>query len=261
MNAAGGEPAAAGGNGGGEPAGTVTLGDTGGGEPAAGDQEPAGEPAGDKGEGGGDPQLSGISGYLESPEAMAAYRKAMGLPESATDYKLAFAEGFEVDAGTAQYLQEQGHALGISPKAMAKLAEDYIQRQGQMAEVDATKRNQERIATLQTEWGGDFDSKFDGAKRTASALCSSAGIDPSFLADPAIGGHPSVIKLMDHVSGLMREAKAAGIATSADMSGGLAECKRMESDPKHPLHEAYMNASHPDHARADAIYNKHMYGG
>lgn len=251
--ATGGEPAA-GGNGGGEPTGTVTLGDTGGGAPAAGDPAPAGDPAEPTGD-------ANFANYLDEGGDVAAYRKAMGLPDTATDYKLAFAEGFDVDAGTAQYLQEQGHALGISPKAMAKLAEGYIKRQGQMAEVDATKRNQERIATLQTEWGGDFDSKFDGAKRTANALCSSAGIDPSFLADPAIGGHPSVIKLMDHVSGLMREAKAAGIAISADMSGGLAECKRMESDPKHPLHEAYMNASHPDHARADAIYNKHMYGG
>lgn len=244
--ASGGEPAA-GGNGGGAPAGTVTLGDAGGGAPAGDPAEPTGD--------------VNFANYLDEGGDVAAYRKAMGLPDTATDYKLAFAEGFEVDAGTAQYLREQGHALGISPKAMAKLAESYIQRQEQMAEVDAAKYRQERLAVLKSEWGGDYESKFEGASRAANSLCSAAGIDPSFLADPASGGHPSVIKLMDHVSGLMREAKAAGIATSADMSGGLAECKRMESDPKHPLHEAYMNASHPDHARADAIYNKHMYGG
>lgn len=254
--AAGGEPAA-GGNGGGESAGATTLGDTGGGEPApAGDAETAGEPA--------DTTPTGdvnFANYLDEGGDVAAYRKAMGLPDAAADYNLAWSDGVEVDAGTAQFLQEQGHALGISPKAMSKLAEGYMQRQEQMAQVDASRRNQEHIAALRGEWGGDFESKWDGAARAAKSLCSAAGIDPAFLSDPAVGGHPSVIKLMDQVAGMMREGKAAGIAQATDMSGGLAECKRIESDPTHPLHKAYMDVNHPDHKRADDIYNKHMYGG
>lgn len=239
--------------GGGEPApAPATLGGGGDVSPAGGEQTTETETTQTT------PAEVNFANYLDEGADVASYRKAMGIPETVADYKLSFSEGFEVDAGTAQYLQETGHKLGISPKALEQLAEGYTKRQADMAQTEAVKRSQEHATVLKSEWGGDYDSRFEGAARAAKALCSMGGIDSSFLSDPAIGGHPSVIKLMDQVNGMMREAKAAGIATAADVSGGLAECRRIETDSNHPLHKAYMDPNHPDHKHADSVYNKHM---
>ena len=34
------------------------------------------------------------------------------------------------------------------------------------------------------------------------------------------------------------------------------EAMRMESDPSHPLYEAYMNVNHPNHRYANELYDR-----
>lgn len=202
-----------------------------------------------------------FSHYLDEGADQSAYRKAMGIPEQLADYTLTFSDGFQLPTPTASWLQQAGHELGIAPGAAARLAEGYAAHYQDLAAAEQAERSQQMIQALQREWGVDYQARFEGAAKTAKSLCASAGIDDSFLSDPAIGGHPGVIKLMDTISQMRREAKAAGLNMSIDMQGGAGECRRIESDPSHPLHEAYINPDHPNHKHANDVYDRHMLTG
>jgi hypothetical protein len=101
-----------------------------------------------------------------SPEQVAEYRKALGIPEQATveAYGIKAPEGFElsdVQKGAFNELVSRAHAKHIPPAAIKEVADVFFkaeeaQRQAMNA-VDA-ERNQANRAALRQEFGKDLET-------------------------------------------------------------------------------------------------------
>ena len=65
--------------------------------------------------------------------------------------------------------------------------------------------------------------------------------------------HP-LIRLLYQVSRLLDEAPLHQEGAAAPSPAE--EAMRMESDPSHPLYEAYMSVNHPNHKYANELYDR-----
>lgn len=64
-------------------------------------------------------------------------------------------------------------------------------------------------------------------------------------------------KMMSVISDLMSEGRAKGTGAQ-EFRSSADEARRIESDPAHPLHEAYMDYNHPNHKYANEMYDRYM---
>ncbi len=202
---------------------------------------------------------------VEQEERMVHYRRMAGLPEHEEDYRLERPESVpeqEWDAGLAEQMARTAYRYGVPPQAMNAL-QDTMSR----AWRDSVERRQEALLeqeqraeeSLQREWGGSYERNMNRANAALQRLSAECGVDAAALLDnPGLGSNPDVIRLLYQVSRLIDEAplhRAGAYAPSA--SDGAA---RMESDPAHPLYEAYMNVNHPNHKYANEVYDRLMGG-
>lgn len=161
--------------------------------------------------------------------------KEIDLPETADAYKVEI-EGFDFDAfkadeGNKAFL-ENAHKAGISNEQLGVVLQAYEQHTAVQLEA------------LQSEWGGEFDQNLRLAKQAVEA----AGLDPKDIDSPTFG-----IRLAAHFGKALQEDMPP---QNTQLGGGSSITELMAS-------EAYMNPSHPDHARVNAkvesYYNK-TYG-
>lgn len=217
-------------------------------------------------------ELEKIRSYPDpqDEEKMQRMRSFLGLPENKAEYKItapAVEEGQEScwDEALASRMAETAYQYAIPPVAMQALAEAFTKEQSQYQEQlkeqnekQAWEVREQTLSELKELWGPRCQAKLESASHTLNQLCHECGLDPSFLGeDPAIGSHPGVIRLLDHVSGLLGEPPLKGAQTSGS-SQAIEDMRRMEKDPGHPLHEAYMNYKHPNHEYANRLYDKVM---
>lgn len=157
------------------------------------------------------------------------------LPESADKYEVNL-EGFDFDAfkadeGNKAFL-ENAHKAGISNEQLGVVLQAYEQHTAVQLEA------------LQSEWGGEFDQNLRLAKQAVEA----AGLDPKEIDSPTFG-----IRLAAHFGKALQEDMPP---QNTQQGGGSSITELLAS-------EAYMNESHPDHARViakvESYYNK-TYG-
>jgi len=161
--------------------------------------------------------------------------KEIDLPETADAYKVEI-EGFDFDAfkadeGNKAFL-ENALKAGISNEQLGVVLQAYEQHTAVQLEA------------LQSEWGGEFDQNLRLAKQAVEA----AGLDPKQIDSPTFG-----IRLAAHFGKALQEDMPP---QNTQLGGGSSITELLAS-------EAYMNPSHPDHARVNAkvesYYNK-TYG-
>lgn len=218
-------------------------------------------------------ELEKIRSYPDpqDEEKMQRIRSFLGLPANKAEYKITaptIEEGQEScwDDALASRMAETAYQYAIPPVAMQALAEAFtkeqVQYQEQLKEQNekqAWEVREQTLSELKELWGPRCQAKLESASHTLNQLCNECGLDPSFLGeDPAIGSHPGVIRLLDHISGLLGEPPLKGAQTSGS-SQAIEDMRRMEKDPGHPLHEAYMNYKHPNHEYANSLYDKVMF--
>ena len=144
------------------------------------------------------------------------------------------------------------------PEAMNALQDTMAQAYQEAREkVQEQQMEQETQAeqSLQNEWGGSYERNMGRATAALQRLASETGVDADALLDnPALGSNPDVIRLLYQVSRLLDEAPLhqAGAAAPSPAE----EAMRMESDPSHPLYEAYMSVNHPNHKYANELYDR-----
>lgn len=117
-----------------------------------------------------------IPGEDAKPEDIAKFHKALGVPDSPSDYKFNIPEGREAtDADTAFHgkLAEIFHKSGIPAAAAGQLNELWNELTVQAEEAQATadkKLVEETSSALQTKWGTDFERNKNLASRAAKYL-------------------------------------------------------------------------------------------
>ncbi|MDH3068837.1 hypothetical protein QET40_06870 [Akkermansia sp. N21169] len=224
------------------------------------DAPPAGgEPPADTGSSDTPPaEGKSLADYLSDPQKLSEFRKQMGIPDAPEAYKFDAPEG--LDDSMKALLAKAGVDYGIAPGAMAGLVKDFTAAQA-MADAAAEQSYQQDVGKqfkdLQSEWGQDFKAHCDSAAVAAKKLCQMAGVDPSVLSQRGIDDNAALVKVFYKVSELLGEGAMKGLGNEQFRSG-MEEARRIESDPTHPLHEAYMNYSHPNHAYANSQYDRLM---
>lgn len=150
------------------------------------------------------------------------------------------------------------YRYGVPPEAMNALQETMAQAYEEAREQMADSRMEmetQAEQSLQQEWGANYERNMGRATAALQRLASETGVDVDALLDnPGLGSNPDVIRLLYQASRLLDEAPLhhSGAATPSPAE----EAMRMESDPSHPLYEAYMNVNHPNHRYANELYDR-----
>lgn len=200
---------------------------------------------------------------VEQEEQMAEFRRMVGLPDSAELFQLTRPDDVaehEWNQDLANKLAQTAYQYGVPPQAMSALQDTMLQayRDADVrlneAKVQAEAETEQK---LQQEWGVNYQRNMNRATATLRNLASDHGLDADALLDnPAVGSDINVIKLLYAVSTMVDEAP---LHQSQSFSAGAAdEAHRIESDPTHPLHEAYMKVNHPNHKYANEFYDRLM---
>lgn len=209
--------------------------------------------------------LERLKGYPDPADTkrMAAFRSMVGLPEQATDYALPRPEGTPDEAwddGLAASMAEVAYEYGVPAQAMAALSEKYAAESKRMLEAC---RLHEQAAIemadgeLQEEWGRRYEDNMRTVSDFLQRLGAQAGVDVGALAEnPALRANADFARLMLAAANCTQEAPMR----SGSPSHSRDEAYRIAHDPTHPLHEAYMRTSHPQHRYANEQYDRAAFG-
>lgn len=209
--------------------------------------------------------LERFKGYPDPTDArrMAAFRSVVGLPETAEEFTLTRPEDTPDEAwdeGMAGALAKVAYEYGVPAPAMAAITRQYVGESKKM--LDACRKN-ERAAIeqadleLQEEWGRDYDANMRTVGDFLDHMGAIAGINVQALTEnPALRANADFARLMLAMADAHQEAPMRrGTPTNSKD-----EAYRIAHDPTHPLHEAYMRTSHPQHRYANEQYDRAAFG-
>ncbi len=209
--------------------------------------------------------LERLKGYpdVQDAERMAAFRQAVGLPESAAEYALPRPEGTPDelwDERLVEALAGVAYEYGVPARAMEALSARYSQ-EGARALAACQEAQQQAIeradAELQRDWGRNYEANMDRVGAYLHDLGSRTGVDvQALMENSALRANADFARLM--------LAAAADVQESPLREGARADARReahrIVHDPSHPLHEAYMRTNHPQHRYANEQYDRLAFG-
>ncbi len=120
-------------------------------------------------------------------EEQAAYRSAMGIPDTPDGYEFPKGEGVEHDEKTVNWAKDIFHKAALSKDQASTISQAWdgfiqgINKSLQEAEDNAL---QEVETALKTEWGPDYDKNFELSKRAFKKFANAELSD--FKADPIL---------------------------------------------------------------------------
>lgn len=191
-------------------------------------------------------EVKQVLGKDATPEQIAEYRKANGIPEKADGYLESLPNGLvigEDDKPLVQSFLDKVHGKNASPEIVSEALAWYYDAQEQMsaAQVEADKKAQAAAADeLRAEWGNEYRANFNSAMNFLET--APEGVKEEILkgrgaSGVALGDNPAVLKWLVH---LANEANPAGFiapASGQSQLGGIEEQiaeiqQLMRDDPK-----------------------------
>jgi len=187
-----------------------------------------------------------VPGADAKPEDVAAFHKAIGVPDSPTGYQI---KRPEVAATSWDETAEQGflaamHRAGAPAGAVQAAMNFYGEFvAGQLrAASDAAKTVD---ADLRREWGPNYDANLGRANRALQEYGGDALVE--FLMSSGLGRHPLMVKAWAKVGNeLVEHGAMPAVGISLGVDEAKAEMDRMFNDKSHAMH----NENHPDHTAA-----------
>jgi hypothetical protein len=182
----------------------------------------------------------GVPNERSTPDEVSAYRKALGVPDSLEEYDFTpeqVPEGFSWDKEAMQPFAEAAHKHNIPPAAMKELAGLFAQYESSRIDVVQgmfDQQRQEAIATLQKEWGADFQKNVGVAKAAAKLV----GVN----ANSHGFSDPEVVRGYVRLAQMMSEDKVGRGLASPEMMNGKARAIDIMRNPENPWHARYTQA-------------------
>ena len=179
----------------------------------------------------------GVPNEKSSPEEVAAFRKALGVPDTLDDYKFApdaLPEGMTWNDDFAKPFAEIAHKHNVPPGAMKALANQFAHYEKVKLEaLQSTfeKQRTEAVGTLQKEWGNEFEKNIGLAKQAAKM----AGVN----ANSHGFSDPEVVRGFVRMAQMMSEDKMGRGMQSAEMMTGQARAMDIMRNADNPWHKRY----------------------
>ena len=173
-----------------------------------------------------------------SPEEVAAYRKAIGVPESPEGYKLKpeqLPQGVTWDDSVAKRAAELAHKHNIPAAAMSELMKFDLDRAALMNQAAASMietQLESGRAELQRVYGDKMPEKIELARRAAVT----AGVDPSSqgFVDPQVV--KAIVSLAEKLSDdRLIEGNQTGISSTR------ARARDIMTNESNPLYQRYQD--------------------
>lgn len=184
------------------------------------------------------------------PEEIAAWKKAIGAPESPDGYKFEkpanLPEGMQWDDATVKNFAKVAHELHLTPYQASKLAEyDLAQKQSmiQAGQGIIAESRTKAESELKAEWGDNFSRNIE----TVKSLVLKGKGDPM---DPEIGNNPKLLKLLLNFSSAFKEDKLIEPSGPSTSLRGEDAVRDVMTNPANPWHAAYHNKMGPQHQQA-----------
>jgi len=176
-----------------------------------------------------------------TPEEVAAYRKALGVPEKPEEYierikPEALPEGVHFDENLAKMASEIALKHNIPPAALKELAQLQVsQVQGlmQAATQGAMQELQAGEAELKKTYGEELPKKLDLAKRAAATV----GINPASRGFT----DPDVVKGFIALAEKLSEDKLVSSDSIGAPGGGMSKAKEIQTNPDNPYYQRYQD--------------------
>lgn len=190
-----------------------------------------------------------VPGENASAEEMAAFRAALGVPETADAYGLKAPEGVPEGVWSddmAKVFAAKAHEAGLTTAQAQAVAGWYAgtaAEQAKAMEAAAVAAREEATAAMRSEWGGQFDAKIEVAKRALVQFGGQGVAD--LMTETGLGNHPEVVKMFARIGEAIAEDKPAGMGggTAPVMTDPRAQAMAITNDKTSP----YWNQQHPEH--------------
>lgn len=201
-----------------------------------------------------------VPGDDAKPEDVAAFRKALGVPDDPTGYGLAKPEtlpdGVSWDDAYAAEFGKTAHELGLTAKQAAKLSEWQTQRvaaQVEQARAELAKSDEAEKAALQKMFNGDANA-VNAAVAAAQKVGAKVGLPPNAFdpADKDYWGNEALAAFAKLSAQLGEHGFTPGSGNPGAMS--VDEAKAIMGNKDHPLHKKWAEGDKEVHARIDAAY-------
>lgn len=172
-----------------------------------------------------------VPGADAKPEAIAAFRTAIGVPDKADGYEVKAPEGVTLNEPLIARMREAAFAAGTPKGAFEGLVADYIQ--SQMDEQHAETTRQDKLAA---DWvkaqGADKDAKI-AAVSTAMRTLGLSAADGGALRS-ALGADRALDLMAKLGGGMSEETLLTGGKGRFGISGAeaQAEIDRLKTDPE-----------------------------
>jgi len=191
-----------------------------------------------------------IPGEKSTPEEIAAFRTALGVPETPEGYKLkpeALPEGMTWNDEIAKPFAAIAHKHNIPPAAMNEIIGQYVAMQqvsademGKMYQAELDKG----MATLKETWKNDTEKNIGFASRVAKSI----GLDPT---SPGLRD-PNVVIALQRVGAMLSEDKLVSGDISATLQPGKVRANEIMTNPADPMHADYSGKNGKDRQAAAA---------
>lgn len=200
-----------------------------------------------------------------SPEEVAVYRKALGIPDKAEEYAFTkpgkLHSSIKITPEFENALKVRMHARGISQQSADGLFQDLVNdmSKGMEAREQAEQKVfNEKVTALKNEWQNDYDKNIALARQTAIKLGGEKAIDE--LGDAA--SNPAALRILVKAGSVISEDSFKNLNASSPEDKGDATSKidslnkELLTNSKHPI----WDTNHPDHDKAvrerDELYKK-----
>jgi post-segregation antitoxin (ccd killing protein) len=181
-----------------------------------------------------------LPGEGATPEDIAAYHKAVGVPDAADGYSWKAPEGMDLDQEAFGEVAKSFHEAGYNDAQYAKAMDAYVgAEQAREAMFAATQEQmaEESTKALKEEWGADYDKNIAETK----AFAEKAGVYDVLKGYGAINEKA--------VLDVLYAAAVASREDGVDDSGNGSTSKD-EQLAALKSSEAYNSKTHPDHRKA-----------
>lgn len=143
-----------------------------------------------------------------SPEEIAAFNKAIGVPDNPDGYELPvpeLPEGMQFDEEKTNKFKALAHSKGVPKAAFQALFNEYVADQKAQYEAQAkavSDLREKTTAEFKKLWGKDFDANLSKADQTGQKVFGAEFM--KLLKDTGLNNHSTVIK------GLFKLSEAVG---------------------------------------------------